>query len=236
MRAVMLAAGMGKRLGKYTRGNTKCMVPINGRTLLEYAVDALKEAGISRLTMVVGYKGEKVKEFVRDHITGIEVDFIDNPDYAVSNNIYSLYLAREVLESDDVILLESDLIYDSSLIRRMVEDPLPNLAAVAKYHHWMDGTVALIDENRSIAELIEKKNFSYDMIDRYYKTVNIYKFSREFSCTQYLPFLHAYMQAYGTDQYYEAALRVIAYLSGSGLKAFDVAGLKWYEIDDGQDL
>lgn len=236
MQALMLAAGMGRRLGKYTETMTKCMIPVGGRTLLERAVESLKEAGIHKLVMVVGWECDKLVDHIRNNISGMDFRFIYNHDYATTNNIYSLFMAREELASDDTILLESDLVFDSRLIREMVECPDENLAAVARYEHWMDGTVTTLDENGYIQEFIEKNDFRFQDVPGYFKTVNIYKFSREFSRRQYIPFLEAYIQAYGKNQYYELVLKALAHLSHARLKAFVLQNTNWYEIDDAQDL
>lgn len=236
MQAIMLAAGMGRRLGHHTQANTKCMLKVAGRTLLERAIAALKEAGIGKLVLVVGYQAGNLRKFVAERIRGIEVEFVENPDYATTNNIYSLWLARAQLAADDTILLESDLIYEPGVIRALVEHPAPDAATVARYEQWMDGTVTLLDESGRIVEFVEKKNFAFSRAGEYYKTVNIYKFSRDFSRRHYLPFLEAYIQAYGQNEYYELVLKAIAHLAHSGLKAFKLAGQKWYEIDDAQDL
>ena len=236
MQALMLAAGMGRRMGKYTEAMTKCMVTVGGRTLLDRAVEALKEAGIRKFVMVVGWECDKLVDYIRDNISGMEFTFIYNYDYATTNNIYSLYMAREQLAADDTILLESDLVYDPRLIREMVECPDENLVAVAKYEQWMDGTVTTIDGEGMIHEFIEKKNFRFQDVSDYYKTVNIYKFSKEFLRNQYIPFLEAYIRAYGKNQYYELVLKALAHLSNAHLKAFVLKNINWYEIDDAQDL
>lgn len=235
MQGLMLAAGMGKRLGKYTKGNTKCMLNVAGRTLIERAVDALKNVGINRLVMVVGYKSENLKKFINENIKDMEIVFIDNPDYDKSNNIYSLYLAKEWLEKDDTIMLESDLIYENKMIEELVKDKNKNVALVAKYEQWMDGTVVTLDDKNRITSFVEKKDFKFDRTDEYYKTVNIYKLSKEFSKNEYIPFLEAYMKAYGLNEYYELALKAIAHLSRSDLKALPIKNIKCYEIDDAQD-
>ena len=236
MQAIMLAAGMGRRLGKYTGENTKCLLPVAGRTLLERAVDALKAAGIGKLVIVVGYRAGNLKKFAAERIRGIEIEYVENADYATTNNIYSLWLAREQLAADDTILMESDLIYEPGVIRALVEHPAPDAATVARYEQWMDGTVTLLDEHDRIVEFVEKKNFAFNRAGEYYKTVNIYKFSRKFTQGHYLPFLEAYIRAYGQNEYYELVLKAIAHLAHSGLQAFKLAGQKWYEIDDAQDL
>lgn len=236
MQALMLAAGMGKRLGRFTSGQTKCMVQVGGKTLLEHAAEALRRAGIRKLILVTGYAGDKLEAYARQTLTDFELVFVDNPDYAVTNNIYSLYLAREEFMKDDTILLESDLIYDGDLIRRLVEDPRKDMVTVAKYESWMDGTVTLLDEDGVIREFVEKKDFRFDRAENYYKTVNIYKFSKDFAERLYIPFLHAYIRAYGMNQYYELVLKTLTRTPGAQMHAFEVGSMKWYEIDDAQDL
>lgn len=235
MQGLILAAGMGKRLGKYTQENTKCMLEIAGKTLVERAAEALKSAGINRLILVVGYKSENLKELVKRKIKDMDIIFVENKDYDKSNNIYSLYLAKEWLEKDDTIMLESDLIFENRMIQELVSNKSKDVALVAKYEQWMDGTVVTLDNKNKITEFIEKKDFKFDRISEYYKTVNIYKLSKEFSKKQYIPFLEAYMKAYGINEYYELALKAIAHLSRSTLKALPIGDIKWYEIDDAQD-
>lgn len=233
---MILAAGMGKRLGKFTQNQAKCMVKVGGITLIERSIDAIKKAGIKKLILVVGYEADKLKKFIEKNVTDIDVEFVENQDYASTNNIYSLYLARSYLSKDDTILMESDLIYESKIIQDMVSCEDKNLVAVAKYKHWMDGTVTLLNAKKEIIDFIEKKDFRYNDVDTYYKTVNIYKFSKDFSANQYIPFLNAYIKAYGKNKYYELVLKAIAHLSSANLKAFNVDDTAWYEIDDAQDL
>ena len=236
MQALMLAAGMGKRLGNYTKNATKCMVPVNGKTLIEYAIESLIYAGIKKFTMVVGYKKDVLKNFLKGKYPQIQIDFIDNDVYDSTNNIYSLYLARDVLSSDDTILLESDLIFDKEIIREIVSSPEKNLAVVSHFENWMDGTVTVLNEEKAIKRIVSKSDFDWNKIDSYYKTVNIYKFSKEFSKNIYMPFLGAYQTAYSKNEYYETVLKVISYLDGDILKAHLVDGSRWYEIDDPADL
>ena len=94
MQALILAAGMGKRLGKYTNDATKCMVPVNGKTLIEYSIEAIINAGIKKLVLVTGYKGDKLRSFVDSKNFNIEIEYVDNPVYDKTNNIHSLYLGK----------------------------------------------------------------------------------------------------------------------------------------------
>jgi histidinol-phosphate/aromatic aminotransferase/cobyric acid decarboxylase-like protein/choline kinase len=235
MQAVILAAGMGTRLGKYTQDNTKCMLRINGRTLIERALDALDGEGIRKCVIVAGYKKDSLMRFVGTKYKNIDIEYISNDIYKKTNNIYSLYLAREHLMRDDTILIESDLIFEERIIKDLIDNPEPTLAAVAPYESWMDGTVVQISKDGSVSNVIPRKFFNYDEKETYYKTVNIYKFSKEFSSNCYVPFLDAYSKAMGANEYYEQVLRVIAALDRNELKALVLGDHRWYEIDDVQD-
>ena len=227
---------MGKRLGDLTKDNTKCMVKVNGVCLIDRLLGQLAELGLSRIILVIGYQGDKLREHVGDRYGTTPVEYIVNPVYDKTNNIYSLYLAKDALQEEDTLLIESDLIFEGSLFHKIVADPYPNLALVAKYEPWMDGTMVCLGEENDIVDFISKKAFKYSDIDRYYKTVNIYKFSREFLRTQYVPFLEAYSKALGNNEYYEQVLRVITLLDKCELKGLPLDGERWYEIDDVQDL
>lgn len=236
MQSIILAAGMGKRLKKYTKDGTKCMVPVNGKPIIDYTLEALLNAGINKITIVIGYKGEKLKKYIQEKHPGLDINYIENPVYDKTNNIYSLYLAKEILTADDTVLLESDLVFKPEIISDLVNSKDENLAVLSPFESWMDGTVALIDGKNNIAGLIGKENFNWKNKGEYYKTVNIYKFSKEFSKKYYIPFLQAYIDSYGKNEYYEQVLKVIAFLDSTNLKAHIVDGKNWYEIDDGADL
>lgn len=236
MQSIILAAGMGKRLKKYTKDGTKCMVPVNGKPIIDYTLEALNSAGISKITIVIGYKGDKLKKYIQEKHPELNINYVENPVYDKTNNIYSLYLAKEVLAEDDTILLESDLIFKPEIISDLVNSQDENLAVLSPFESWMDGTVALIDGENNISGLIGKENFNWENKNEYYKTVNIYKFSKDFSRKYYIPFLQAYIESYGKNEYYEQVLKVIAFLDSTNLKAHIVDGKNWYEIDDGADL
>lgn len=236
MHAIILAAGMGKRLGEYTHDNTKCMLEVNGVRLIDRALETLHKVGVSRVVLVVGYKGQNVKDYVGTNYKGTPIVYVDNPVYDKTNNIYSLYLAKDYMLEEDTLLLESDLIYEPAVVKKLLEDPSPNIALVDKYESWMDGTVVTIDEENRITRFINKEGFKFEEINDYYKTVNIYKFSKEFSSKYYVPFLAAYSTALGNNEYYEQVLRVILHLHEAPLKALPLTGEVWYEIDDVQDL
>ena len=267
MQAIILAAGMGRRLGDYTKDNTKCMVPVNGVKLIDRLLGQLAKQQLSRVIIVVGYKGKELREYIgkswgqvfdvnsteswgqvldvnsfnqatcpHDSRSPLTIEFAENPVYDKTNNIYSLAIVKDKLQEDDTLLIESDLIFSDRMIPMIVDNPYPNLALVAKYETWMDGMMVRLDDEQNIVNFISKDAFDYNDVDSYYKTVNIYKLSRQFSQQKYVPFLDAYTKAVGNNEYYENVLRIISLLNNHDMKALPIGGEKWYEIDDKQDL
>ena len=237
MQAIILAAGMGRRLGDYTKANTKCMVPVNGVRLIDRLLGQLAKQQLNRVIIVVGYKGKELREYIGNRYDGVvNIEFAENPVYDKTNNIYSLAIVKDKLQEDDTLLIESDLIFSDNIIPMIVNAPYPNLALVAKYETWMDGTMVRLDEEQNIVNFISKDAFDYNDVDSYYKTVNIYKLSKQFSQQKYVPFLDAYTKAVGNNEYYENVLRIISLLNNHDMKALPIGQEKWYEIDDKQDL
>ena len=236
MQAVILAAGMGKRLGELTKGNTKCMIEVGGETLISRLLRQLDKHALSKIILVVGYKAQELKDYLATLQVQTPIEFVENTVYDTTNNIYSLYLAKDYLTTEDTLLFESDLIMEDAVISKLIEHPYPDLALVDKYESWMDGTVVTLDEENRIQRFIPNGQFKYEEIPSYYKTVNVYKFSQQFSANMYVPFLEAYCTALGKNEYYEQVLRVITMLDNSGMRALPLTGEQWYEIDDIQDL
>lgn len=236
MQALILAAGLGRRLGEFTADNTKCMLPVNGVRLIDRMLDQLNRLPLKRIIMVVGYEAGNLIEHINRNFPDRNIVFVENPIYDKTNNIYSLWLARELMAEDETLLLESDLILEDGVISLALESEFPNVALVAKYQTWMDGTMVRIDDDHKIVNFIPKKAFKYSDTEFYYKTVNVYKFSAEFIREHYLPFLDAYIKVLGQNEYYEQVLRVITLIDVADLHALPIGDLKWYEIDDVQDL
>ncbi|MCR4909486.1 MAG: NTP transferase domain-containing protein, partial [Lachnospiraceae bacterium] len=237
MQAIILAAGMGKRLKELTQNNTKCMVKVNGVSLIDRMLHQIERYRLKRIVIVIGYERQKLKDYIATLSIETPIIYVENPVYDTTNNIYSLALAKDYLCEDDTLLFESDLIFEDSILEDLIADPRETLALVDKYESWMDGTCVKINDEDGIDAFVPGKKFKFDEIGSYYKTVNIYKFSKHFSVTHYVPFLDAYSRALGNNEYYEQVLRVITMLDDPEIKAKRLEpGRRWYEIDDVQDL
>lgn len=236
MKAIILAAGMGSRLKALTKDNPKCMVKVNGETLIERVLSQLDKCNLEEIILVLGYKKEVLKEYINNLKIKTKVSYIDNDIYDKTNNIYSLYMAKEEMLKNDILLLESDLIFDDSILKNLTADSNKNMAVIASYEPWMDGTCVKLDSENNIIDFVTSKKFDFNNTKDLYKTVNIYKFSKEFNKC-YIKFLEAYLSSNGENQYYETVLETMINVLPNKLKGFVLNdNQKWYEIDDKQDL
>ena len=153
MQSVILAAGMGKRLKSLTEKNTKCMVEVNGVSLIERMLKQIeKQDSIDRIIIVVGYKGEELKQYISTLNIKTPIEYVENEIYDKTNNIYSLYLAKDYLCKEDTLLLESDLIFEDSVLECLLNDERDTLALVDRYESWMDGTCVKIGEDDTLKQ------------------------------------------------------------------------------------
>ena len=236
MQGLILAAGMGKRLGELTSKKPKCMVSVNGVSLLERMVCSLERLSLNKIVIVDGYKSDVLREFANSLKLKTRIEYIENPIFDKTNNIYSLWLAKDFLLSDDTLLLESDIVFENAVLEGLKNDPRPNLALVAKYEDWMDGTCLKLNDDDSIRQFVSGKNFNPLEKSEYFKTVNFYKFSRDFSREIYVPALKEYRKKFGDNEYYESVLAEILNENPRCIFARRIENQLWYEIDNANDL
>ncbi|OOY70036.1 phosphocholine cytidylyltransferase family protein [Solemya velum gill symbiont] len=226
--ALLLAAGTGSRLRPLTLDAPKCLTEVSGEPILGRLIDNLRLQGIKRLVVVTGYLDECIREFLGKNAPDLQVDYIFNPVYRTTNNIYSLWLARKAIE-ESFVLIESDLVFEESMLDRML---VPDKIAISKILPWMNGTVVELNSNNSVAAF----HVSHDVNDaKRYKTVNIYSLSSQ-SWQRITKRLDQYVADNQVNEYYET---VFADMVRDGSLEFDAVFFdknKWYEIDCVKDL
>jgi histidinol-phosphate/aromatic aminotransferase/cobyric acid decarboxylase-like protein/choline kinase len=234
-KAVILAAGVGDRLRPFTQEFPKCLVPVNGVPILVNALTHLSDVGVEEAVIVVGHHKEKIYETIGDKFQSIKISYIESEDYTSTNNIYSLWLAREHLV-DDVLLLEADVFFDRQLLDRLLSHESGSLAAVSRHQIWMSGTVVTINQAGNVLALIDSreqgKNFDYSQV---FKTVNVYLFRGDFLRRYIVPHLEAFIASGEINEYYEVILHAMAHRGIHNLRAVQCDDLRWYEIDDESD-
>lgn len=236
MQALVLAAGVGRRLRPLTDHQPKCMVKVGGQPLIVRALHAMKAAGIDEVVLVVGYQSDAIIEALGDEYLGMRMVYVDNPDYATTNNLYSLWLARDALRGP-LLLLEADLLYDVGILEALVAHPESNVAIVDPYQAHMDGTVILAEEGSLRAEsMVLKRDQASDFdYGRALKTVNLYKLSQELIEDQFLPALSEWVGSSRLDQYYEAVFADLIGQKAITMHALPIAPYRWAEVDDVAD-
>lgn len=237
MIAIILAAGYGNRMRPLTDRRHKTLLTVAGREILARIFEGLIENGINRFVIVTGYRAAEVENFLQDKYPKVSLTFVQNERYRETNNIYSMALAFEkVVIDQDILLIESDLIYDNRVIKRIIGSKYPNVALVDRYHTGMDGTLVTI-ENDVITNVIpaHQQGPKFDFSDKY-KTLNIYKFSREFCEQTFKKLLIYYAKVIDSNCYYEMVLGMLIYMQRETIHAEVVEGELWAEVDDPNDL
>lgn len=237
--AIILAAGNGSRLQPLTNQIPKVMVDVCGKTIIKRALDNLAELNkINKIMIIVGYKAEKIRKHIGDSHKGIDITYIMNDDYNSTNNMYSLWLAKDYINRN-TILLEGDVVFEKEMLIPLLDSRHPNLALVTKYNKSIPGTVITMDEKTNkitnfIGSINQKK--SKDYFNDKYKTINIYSFEKQFIEKHFMPSMKNHMHIHGKNDFYEVALESLV-RSGVEIHAHLIDNKsKWYEIDNIPDL
>ena len=234
-KAILLAAGVGNRLQPFTKEFPKCLAPVNGVPIIINALTHLSAVGVTEAVIVVGHHKEKLYERLGSTFKGMKITYIESKNFTSTNNIYSLWLARDHLD-EDVFLLEADVFFDLPLLEKMLSHESGSLAAVSQHQPWMSGAVVSLSKSGNIQALMDAReqgpDFDYSKV---FKTVNIYLFQKEFLRRYFLPHLDAYIASGDVNEYYEVILHAMAHRVDRQLGAVQCDGLRWYEIDDEND-
>ena len=235
MKGIILAAGMGTRLLPLTLNQPKCLVNVAGKPMMAYQLDSLQVAGIKECTIVVGYLAESVRDCFGSNYRGVRISYVENTTYDTSNNLCSLWQAREAFD-DDVLLLESDLVFDDRLICELIEKKEPDVAVVDRFRPGMDGSVILANGGVAKALLLKSEQpqgFDYSSA---LKTVNIYRLSSETLVETILPGMEEFLAEGRTDQYYEAVFASLIRSNRMDMSVMETGKMQWSEIDTLDDL
>lgn len=236
MQSIILAAGLGSRLGELTKECTKCMIKINGITLIERMLRQLDRYGMDRIIIVTGYKGDILKDYVQNLRINTPVVFVDNSDYRHTNNIYSLWLTREFLEEMDSLVLESDMIFEDRVIEKMLAIDNGCGTFVARPRPWMDGSIVKLDKDNNIVYFVDDEEVKRIDPSYYHKIVSIYKFKKRYVSEKYMTYLNEYVKKNKDNNLYESLLKVIDLDVEKKIPAEILDEEQWYEINDIQDM
>ena len=229
MIGVILAAGMAKRLRPLTDTMPKCLLKVGGRTLLERTVDAMHQAGITEFVVVTGYRGDMIRDFLMAHFQQFSFHFLHNADYEHNNNIYSLWMAGEVVRGKDFLLMDSDILCDPAAVVRIADE---NTAALAVNRHECgeEEMKVVVDSDMRITE-ISKTCRPEDAMG---ESVGIEKITADYSEALYKELDQMILEEKLIDIFYERAFeRLIP--QGHTFRVVDTSSYFSYEIDTPED-
>jgi histidinol-phosphate/aromatic aminotransferase/cobyric acid decarboxylase-like protein/choline kinase len=237
VKAIILAAGVGRRMQPLSDSCHKALLPVGDTTILGRIVDSLLAADVRDIVLVTGHRAGDVERFLRERYPGVPFTFVHNARYNTTNNIVSLSLALDRTHLDaDVLLVECDLLFRPGLLRRLAGVRSGNVALVDRYRPGMDGTVVAV-ESGVITHVypphLQGRDFVYH--DKY-KTLNIYRFDRGFCATTLQPLLNCYANMIDGNCYYELVLGMLVNMQRQRIEADIVDGESWAEVDDPNDL
>jgi choline kinase len=227
--ALLLAAGIGSRLSPLTKSSPKCLTLVNKKSILERLVANLKKQGFTRLVIVVGYKNECIMDFLGNKSGDLNIEYIFSPLFRTTNNIYSLWMARNII-NEPFVLFESDLVLNTSLLDEMV---YPDKMAVAKMQPWLNGTTVSLNKQNQVTKFHKGTTETYT--DIRYKTVNIYSFSLS-SWRAIVNKLNQYINMGSVNCYYEAVFSEMIDNKTLAFESVSYDHKPWYEIDTIYDL
>jgi len=227
--ALLLAAGTGSRLFPLTQKLPKCLTLVNETSILERLIKGLNQHGFKRLVVVTGHLEDCIRNFLETRAGNIKIEYIFSPLYKTTNNIYSLWMARKII-NEPFLLVESDLVFDPSLLTDML---YPDRIAIAGMKPWLNGSTVTINSSNTVDAFHgDAKNNSKQTR---YKTVNIYSLSVS-SWYRVIAKLDQYIFAGRVNDYYEAVFQQMVTEKSLSFKAIFFDRKPWYEIDTIEDL
>ena len=230
MIGVILAAGMAKRLRPLTDECPKCLLKVGKRTLLQRTVDAVVNAGIDELVVVTGYKNNMIVDFLRTNYPSLTIHYIDNPDYAHNNNIFSLWLTRPYTEEKDFLLLDSDILFDPSVVSTVVKEEGTVLAL--NRHELGEEEIKVVVDHKGYVKEISKVCAINEAIG---ESVGIEKMTADYSKALFQELQHMIVEEGLIDVFYEKAFeRLIP--QGFTFRIVDTTEFFSIELDTVEDF
>ena len=215
----------------------KALLPVGDSTILGRIVDGLLSIAVTDIVVVTGYRADEVRAFLATHYPNLPVRFVHNERYDQTNNIVSLSLAfASAPIVSEIVVIECDLLFDKTVLQRLLTPTPGNLALVDRYKPGMDGTVVAVHDGvitQVFPPHLQGPQFQYD--DKF-KTLNIYRFDRAFCAQVFKPLLDCYANLIDGNVFYELVLGMLVNMQRERIHAEIVDGSKWAEVDDPNDL
>ena len=237
MKAIILAAGYGKRMQPLTSSTPKTLLEVNSTTIIKRIINSLIKNKINNIVVATGYESKKLKSYLNKSFKNINFTFVHNKDFRTTNNIFTLSLVFQKIKIDsDILIIESDLVFSEKVLSRIINSKYKNVALISEYETGMDGTVVRVDKDKIIEVIpphLQDEDFNFQ--DKF-KTLNIYKFNRDFCLKDFKYLLKFYTSSLDNQSYYELILGILIYVQKSTINYELISVSEWAEVDDPNDL
>lgn len=229
---VILAAGIGSRLSELTASIPKCLVEVAGKPILKYQLDAYEYAGVEEVILIIGYRSSQIKSYIQSLNSPLSIVIVENKEYQKTNNMYSLYLARDIIAGRSVIINNGDMVIDHELVGRMIQDPNDNVVAVEPESFDEESMKVVIRSDGSISHIAKTINAQ----ESFGCSIDFYKFDQTATAKLLERATEIIEERCDKNQWTEIAIDHLFRESEIYSKPFDIKDIKWVEIDNRKDL
>lgn len=229
---IILAAGVGSRLSEITDIVPKCLIEVAGKPILKYQLDAYEFAGIKKVVLIVGYRGSQIRSYVESLSTDLDIVIVENKEYQITNNMYSLYLAGDLVDGKSTIINNGDMVIDLELVKRMVQDATSNLVAVDPRRYDEESMKVVTRSDGSISHIAKTINTQ----DSFGCSIDFYKFDKTATVELFDHIREIIEVRCDRNQWTEVAINYLFSELKIRSKPFDIEEIKWVEVDNRKDL
>jgi choline kinase len=229
MKTVILAAGIGSRLKPLTDHNPKCLLKIGEKSILEMTIENILATNDSEIIIVTGYLEDKIREFLRERFPKLKITIIYNKFYASTNNIYSLWLAKDAVLGDDMMMMDSDIVFDKGIITKLLNSGYKNCLALKRHDVHYEEIKVKTDVKGRVVEISKEVNLT----EAEGESIGIEVFGRDALTELYNILERKVVTEKKVNQFYESAFQELA---GNDLYIVDTTEYFCMEIDNKEDL
>ena len=236
MQAIILADVQVNNINEQKNNNLKCMTEINGVTLIERMLKQLDSCNLDRIVIVDGYLNNLLEQFISTLSLNTPIQYIYNDKYLETGNIYSIYLAKEILCKTDFLIIDSNLMLDDQIITDLIKDNRDAIAVLDQYKSWMTGKTVELNDKKEIIGFQRNNEINHLTLKKSFKTVGIYKFSAQYFKKYFLPYLETYLKVAGEKEYIEIIIEILGLALNLKVNSYFINSNRWYAINDIQDI
>jgi choline kinase len=232
MKSIILAAGISARLRPLTDNTPKCLLKIGSKTILGRTLDNLLAYNLDDIIIVIGYLEEQIQSFVKSHYPELNVTYILNEQYDTTNNIYSLWMTKDLVMNNEMLMMDSDILFDKRILELLLQSKYPNCLALRSDHQLSEEEIKVrLNSDASIAEISK----TVDLKLAVGESIGIEKFSVEFTNKLFEILDKKILDEKKVNIFYEAAFQE-AINAGEKVFAVDIGDLKCMELDFVEDI